>query len=363
MNDVLAIIVLPHNNQALRPLTNNRCQASIPFGSRYRMIDFILSSMVHSSITNVSILTSTHYRSLMDHLGDGRDWDLDRRQDGLFVIPLATKYEADQGDLAVLHQQLEYLKKSKQQHVLLSFSCLIVNIDFQPILNDHIHSDADITVLYKTKQLDDKTYMDIHIDEKQMTISDENNSKHGLLDLYIIKKSLLIHLVENYANQYSKFTDLLKNTALCGVVQGYQYDGYVTKVTTMKDYYDSSMDLLNNRSTRKMLHAPHEIYTKLKDEPPTVYGENTVVTNSLIANGCIIEGEVENSIVFRGVHVKKGAVVKNSIVMQRCEINENVYIDGIILDKEVILDRNVSLTTTNNSPYVIEKNTHVKVDD
>lgn len=354
MNNVLGIINLTQDHSHLNPLTNHRNQASIPFGARYRMIDFILSSMVNSSIRNISVFTSAQNRSLLDHLGIGKDWDLDRKQDGLFIFP----YDSirGNGDLALFASYLDYFEKSSQEDVLIAFGSLIANIDLVPIYKEYVKSGADATIVYKEKTKTENTYPLIDVDDLQNVVHIEKGvSRYESLDLVFMKKKHFIHLVKKYVNHKDSLCDVLTNEHHELKIKGYKYGGYAERIKTIQDYYKANMQLLNPSVIKQLLLEPDEVYTKQKDDPPTKFSNSSKVSNSIIANGCVIEGEVENSILFRGVHVKKGATIKNCIILQKSQIGEHATLDYVVLDKEVNVKANHNLQGTITKPKIIEK--------
>ncbi|MBM7573371.1 glucose-1-phosphate adenylyltransferase subunit GlgD [Aquibacillus albus] len=354
-NNVLGIINVTQENHELHALTARRCHASLPYGGRYRIIDFILSSMVHSKIRNIAIFTPPNYRSLFDHLGSGKDWDLEYKQEGLFIFPKNSTFD-NRDDFSVLNQHIDYLEKSRQEYVLISFGSLVMNIDFQPVIKQHIQSGADVTVVYKEKEVHDVSFTDITMDDFQnITSFNETDSPYGSLDIFVMKKDKFIESIKTNANKYRSLLDVLKNCDLTCNIKGYEYDGYVQKINSIQDYYRYNMELLDPYFLNEWLLKPNEIYTKLKDEPPAKYSASSEVKNAIIANGCVVEGNVENSILFRGVHVKKGATVKNSIVMQKSQIGENAELDGAIIDKEVVIFPYEHIEGTPNNPKVVTK--------
>lgn len=365
MNNVLGVISLMNHNKDIGALTDHRCQASLPFGGRYRMIDFLLSSMVNSAIQNVGIFSSEKHRSLIDHLGVGKDWDLYRKQDGLFVFPYDIKNRLGEvGDLAFFYKHIDFFEKSAQQYVLLAFGSPIINIHFQSIFRKHVKSNADITLIYKERDTTLKKQHDAYVniqlgeDEQVTKIASSHShfdSEHVSLGMLFMKKQLFIDIIRVYYKDNISLMDVLSQGDHQLKIYGYRYDGYYAKIQTIQDYFSYNMKLLNPETLHYLLVEPNETYTKLKDEPPSKYLETARVSNSLIANGCIIEGDVENSILFRGVHVKKGSSIKNSIVMQKCQIGEYAKIDQSILDKEVKVLSNHEIKGCVCQPYVVAK--------
>lgn len=362
MKDVLGVINLVNTDSELGKLTNHRCQASVPFAGRYRMIDFLLSSFVNSTIQNVGIFTSKKYRSLLDHLGQGSDWDLQRKQDGLFIFPYSIKSGIGQmNDLSIFYEHLDFFEKSPQQYVLLTFGSPVANVDFIPMFRAHLKTGADITLVYKEKanmiKKEQEAYTHIEMDESERItkIGRSLDSDYVSLDFLFIDKHLFINIIKTYYQENLSFMDVLSSECREFSIKGYKYQGYYAKISSLKDYFSSMMRLLDPDTIQQLLFEPNEVYTKLKDEPPTKYLETADVKNSLIANGCIVEGHVENSILFRGVHVKPGATIKDSIVMQKCQVGENAHLELSILDKEVMVLQNHKIKGCLKEPYVVEK--------
>lgn len=315
----------------LKELTMIRSLAAVPFGGRYRLIDFALSNMVNSGIQSVAIFPKYLYRSLMDHLGSGKDWDLNRKRDGLFFFP--PPFNSQNDHLAtVLHYfkyHKDYFYRSSQEYAVVTKSNIICTIDYKDVLNRHIETGADITEVCKCGET---------------------------LGMYVLKKSLLIELIESQDDgSYYSIGDAINNFSQELTCQTYEYTGYVATINSVSDYYRHSMELLQPEIMEHLFSLNHPIFTKVKDEPPTRYCRDAIVKNAQIANGCIIEGHVENSIIFRGVKIGKGAVVKNSIIMQKSQIGEGAVLDTVILDKDVIINDQVTIHGDAKSPIVIPK--------
>ena len=327
MKEVLGVINLYHEKDQLEKLTMNRPLASVPFGGRYRIIDFTLSNMVNSNIKNVAILMNQKYRSLMDHLGNGEDWDLNRKDGGLFLLPASTPTENKMGltDLRNLYQHLEFFQKAKQEQLLFIDGAKITNMDYRPVFRSHMKNDADITMLYP--------------------------------DMFFIKKSIFMKLIKEHVEnkEVNTLTELIEIVTDQYHVMTYYYQNEVIQVSSINEYYQVSIKLLELDYFNQLVSKPAEIYSKEKDDAPVRYTSSSEVINSLIANGSVIEGKVEGSIISRGVKVHKGASIKNSIIFQRCEIGENVVLENVILDKEVIISPNQKLISEADQPIVIEK--------
>jgi len=369
--NVLGIIFPNSYDDQISALCNERLMASIPFASRYRMIDFILSSMVNCGIDNISIIVRKNYRSLMRHLGAGREWDLTRKNGGLNIVPpFAEKtVKVYNGRVEALASIVDFLKSQREKYVVIADSNIVANYNFNAMLDAHIASGADVTIAYKveeiptnfmnlqpnmskdlyyTLQLEDDRVVDIHTNSK------ENGDQNFSMNIYMIERELLIEQIQNaYARGYVYFErDVLSSQLNKLKVYGYKYEGYTARITDIESYYTENMNLLDDKNL-DALFEPSPIYTKIRDDNPTRYIGDSKVKNTMVADGCVIEGEVENCILFRGVKIGKGAVVKNSIIMQDTTIRDNAQIDYVITDKEVTVSEGRSLKGSRSFPVFV----------
>ncbi|SNT13298.1 glucose-1-phosphate adenylyltransferase [Anaerovirgula multivorans] len=367
MRDVMGIINDTMIKQDLREITSHRSTAAVPFGGRYRIIDFALSNMVNCGMKNVGIFTQSNNRSLLDHLNSGKEWDLLSKRDGLFVLPPTFRYDEfgrSLGDVDHFHNHMDYLKRSRQNYVLISNSNMIYNMDYRRVKEYYHQVKADIVILYKeeTKVKDLSNFISIKTDEaglvRDMAVNKEKSMSNKIaLETAFMKKSLFIDVIDDCISRgYSDFAKdgLIKNLNHYKIY-GYAHRGYVGKVHSILSYFQHNMDLLNPQIWKELFFKSGFIYTKIKDEAPVKYMGNANIQNSLVANGCVIEGTVINSILGRGVNVHKNAVVKNSIIMQKCQIAEDVFIENAILDKDVRITKGRQLKGESNYPMVIEK--------
>lgn len=328
---MLGIIDATAQKEEIQDLTSNRSLAAVPIGGRYRLIDFVLSNMVNSGIQSVAIFPRYQYRSLMDHLGSGKEWDLNRKRDGLFFFPSSEKELLNGvGSFHQFRSNIDFFLRSKQKYVLITNSHTVCNIDYKKILERHLENQCDITQV---------------------------NQKGKMLDMFILEKDLLIKLFSNKDSGYRNIMDVVKDHNHNLTVCDYENNGYVAVVDSISNYYSHSLSLLNPNIWKELFLRNRPIYTKVKDEAPTKYSKDAYVKNSLIANGAIIEGHVENCIVFRGVKIEKGTVVKNSIIMQKSVIKENSVLDNVILDKDVRVEPKTILIGKVAEPLVLKKGT------
>ncbi|TDT51370.1 glucose-1-phosphate adenylyltransferase subunit GlgD [Fonticella tunisiensis] len=370
MNEVLGIINDARYDYNLKEIGNYRSMASIPFGGRYRMIDFVLSNMINSGIQNVGILVQRNYRSIIGHLRSPKEWDLDRKRDGLFILPPGYDFGipgALMGDLQVIHSNLDYIARCKQKEVIISGVNILCNINYSEALRFHMENRNDITVIYKDmgddmRDLSMCTNLEVGDDGRILDMEvgpDESIGTAMSMNMYILSKKLLAKITQRCISRGK--TDFVKNGIIENIgklkIYGFKFDGYVAHVNSIQDYYRYSMELLNTDKWHEIFFKNGRIYTKAMDNGPAKYMKGSTVKNSLIANGCIIEGNVENSILFRKVKVHKGAQIKNSIVMQNCEIGEEAILENVILDKDSKITKGRHITGSDGFPIVIEKKT------
>ncbi|MGI6702256.1 MAG: glucose-1-phosphate adenylyltransferase subunit GlgD [Christensenellales bacterium] len=366
MVEVMGIIFASDNENKLNELTLHRTTASLPFLGRYRLIDFTLSNFVNSGITKIGIITKNNYNSLMDHLRMGRDWDLNRKNSGITLFPpyaLNTSRDVYKGKVDALYGISHYIKHNREDYVILTNSNVAMNIDFDDVYETHIQSGADITVLTHEALTTTSRRVVIACDRsnriKDMYISEMPDDKPKLLGLntYLMKKDILIDLIEGaYARGYQ---DLEKEVFL-KILDNYKFmcykvESYVAVIDDVKSYFNESMKLLDTDIRNNLFYGSGTIFTKVKDSVPTIYEDNAEVKNSLIADGCVIDGTVENSILFRGVTVAKGAVIKNSIVMENTSIGSNSMLIYTITDKNVTIRENKNISGYQTYPIVIVK--------
>lgn len=372
MNEMMGIINLSASTDKLKSLTEIRTIGSIPIGGRYRVIDFILSNMVNSGISKIAITTQGKARSLYDHVGSGKYWDLDRKKDGLYYFhPEASSIDIVQkkGDIEVFNDMLGYIQSSTQEYVLLSRSYMIAHVDFDEMLENHKKSGADISILYKRMNNHVRRFIDcdtVNIDENDEIISmGKNLGKKKYynvsLEMYLMKRTVLVDLIEEAVHVGN--VNFLKQAVFNQIgnltVKAQPFEGYLACINSIQNYYNTNLDMLDPEVQAELFHHEDLVYTKIKDEPSTYYADDSDTTNSLVSSGCIIEGVVENSVLSRGVHVKKGAIVRNSIVMQNTVINETANINYMILDKNVEISEKRTFNGDADHPFVIAKNSKV----
>ena len=353
-----------------------RLMASIPFASRYRLIDFILSSMSHCDIDNISVMVNNNYHSLMDHLGSGREWDLVRKNGGLHIFPPFVEKNANPyvGRVGALANILGFLRGQKEKYVVLTDANIVVNFDFKAMIKAHIESGADITVAYNEQELpkslmQDKDnhsvyYYTLCIENGRITKIHVNAKDAGIqnfsMNMFVIERELLIDLINTASVRGQVYfeRDVLLPQLNKLNVQAYKYEGYIARICDMASYFEENMKLLDDHNL-DALFSGAPIYTKIRDDNPTRYIEGAKVQNVMVADGCIIEGEVEDSILFRGVKVAKGAKVKNCILMQDSVIEAGADVEYLVMDKNVTITAGKEIKGTSTFPVYIGKHQEV----
>lgn len=374
--DVLGII-FPNSYDALVPeLVTDRLMASIPFAGRYRMIDFILSSMVNSGIDNVSIIVRQNYHSLMDHLGSGREWDLTRKNGGLNIVPPYAEKSVKiyDGRVEALASILTFLKSQKEKYVVMADTNIAVNFDFKALIDAHVASGADVTMVYAEQELpvamreapteSRDMYYTLDLDGDKVQRIRINSSMEGVrnvsMNIFIMDREQLIDQIGvAYVHGYIYFErDVLAHQLDKLDVRAYKYDGYFARISSMKSYFDENMKLLQDENLDG-LFSPSPIYTKIRDDNPTRYIAGATAKNIMAADGCLIEGDVENSILFRGVKIGKGAKVKNCVLMQDTVVEDGAEVEYVITDKKVQISAGKEMKGTDTYPVFVAKNKRV----
>ena len=371
MPKAIGIIFANSGSDSLDGLAQNRPVTAVPFGGRYRILDFALSSMVNSGISTIGLVTPHQYRPLLDHLGAGKDWFLERKNGGMFILPgVIHGLAGDNHTFCIkdLQHNLEYLEKDFSDNVVISSGNQIYNMNFMESLEFHKDKQADATLIYKEcDNLGDSVpdrLLEMDNDQKVSNISvqsDLESSDTGyphFANMLIIRRELLLNIIDKYSSLGClDLIDILITNLKVLKIYGTPTDSLFWPIRTVKDYFHRSMDLLDCEVREKLWLGEERIHTKIVDNSPTRYTTHAKVSNSLIASGCTIAGEVSNSIIFRGVIVEQGCRIKNSIIMPKCHIYENSQIKYAILDKYVRVNGENVLKGSLNSPLVVSKST------
>ncbi len=364
-NNIVGIIFSNMHDEMVRELTDTRTMGSVPFGARYRLIDFQLSNMVNSGITKVGVITKSNYQSLMDHLGSGKAWDLSRKRQGLFILPPFGRGNAlYKSRVEALSGISGFLKHCKEEYVLLTDCDVVCNIDIQAWFAKHISSGADVSMPYKRGVLPEK------MDDSLVFKMDEQENIHEILfnpvqegecayglRMWMMKREFLMKIVSDaYSrNQLSFERDILQQNIGRFSLVGHEIKTFTGVISTVNDYFAANMSLLQSGVRRELFRDAKPIYTKVRDDMPARYGLGSHVSNTLIADGCVIEGEVENSVLFRGVHIGKNVKVSNCILMQDTQVGDNAALSYVITDKNVVIKHDRSVSGYSSYPVFISK--------
>lgn len=363
----MSIIFAGTTESHLNELTIHRTIASLPYGGRYRFIDFSLSNLVNSGIDKIGIVTKNNYNSLMDHLRMGRDWDLNRKNGGITLFPpfgLNTLREVYRGKIEALYSIRNFIRDSKEEYVVVANANCVYTVNYEDVVKKHVDSGADITMLtYRTTEFGGHK-MVVETDKNGMVTdfayANEFDKTERLANMliYVARKDILLSLVEAaYTRGLIDFErDIIFRKRDELKLFAYEVAGYVAVIDDIPSYFKHNMDLLDG-SVRENLFRDENgpIRTKVKDSVPTRYLEDACVKNSLIADGCVINGTVENSILFRGVTVEKGARVRNCIIMEHGVIGMDANVDYVITDKSVVVQKDRHLSGYETYPIVIVK--------
>lgn len=365
-------IIFPNSYDSLVPeLAGDRLMASIPFAGRYRIIDFLLSSLANCGISNIAIVVRENYHSLMDHLGSGRAWDLLRKNGGLSIFPpyAEKNMKVYSGRVEALESILPYLKSKKEKYVIMMDANIAVDFDFNAMLAEHIESGADVTVAYTEQEIPAELiragvhgdmYYTLKLDDgrvRRIFMNSEMCGKQNLsMNIYIMDREALIDKIHAaFVRGYSYFErDILAPRLEKYNIRGYKYDGYYARICGLKSYFDENMKLLDDENL-DALFTGGQIYTKIRDDNPTRYINGCKTKNNLVADGCVIEGDVENCVLFRGVKIAKGAKIRNSVLMQDTVVKAGARLDCVVTDKNVTIEVGQELKGTDTQPFYVAK--------
>lgn len=365
----LGIIFSDIHEWGIAELTAKRTVASLPFAGRYRLIDFCLSNMVNSGIFKVGVVTKSNYQSLMDHIGSGKAWDLSRKGGGIMIFPPYVTDENDglfRGRLDALKRIREFIQETDTEYVVLCDCDNILNIDYRGVIEWHLEHGADITAIYANRETSPEYSrhsliygMDDAGRINKILIHPEVSGSYpvGLGNWVMSKQTLLDCLDSSVMNDIPRFSEMLKDA--CGRLKilAYRHDGYSAHIESLPSYVRHNMEMLDKEKMHSLFYNGQPlIYTKVRDSVPTKYGDGACVKNAIIADGCQIEGTVENSVIFRNVRVEKNCVVKNCILMQNTVVGEGTTLHWVVADKNVSIQPNRTILTYENAPFYISKN-------
>ena len=370
VSNAAGIIFSSLNNNTLSRLTSDRTVAAIPFACRYRLIDFALSNMVNANMSNIYVVANYKYRSLLEHIGSGKDWDLARRESGItFVSPFQSANA--EGKMFATHMEAlksmkEYIDEIKEEYVVLMDSDTALTIDLSDVIRSHEQTGANVTIVTSDVSKDYTaksprmmiTSVAGKVTQIAMSAAYDERNPELALGIFVMKTLYLRNLIDEAEaynlNSLSMF--LLKNCKTSNY-RTYKYHGFAASVSSFLDYYKYSMELVNDDKARESLLGKKEapIYTRVHNSAPTKHYASAKVENSMIADECEIEGTVINSVIFRDVKIEKGAVVKNCVLFHGTHVCKNANLNCIVADKDVLITDGVTLSGNDNMPFFIQK--------
>lgn len=375
MNSVLGMIIAFDTDNDLREITEHRTVGAVQWGGRYRIIDFMLSNMVNSGIYRVGVLMKDKYQSLIDHIGNAKDWDLSRKNSGVTLLPpysyskkasplVTGEYR---GKIDALAGAVDFLQKNRADYVVVADGDIVANVPLDDVIDRHIKSGADLTMVCTKKQKNSPftTYVELNRKKEAVDIRvgdcNEGKCKHAALGIYVMSRQYLIHMLSDCVthNCIHFEREFLTRALMDGTVAGYLFNEYAVKIEDTFDYYRSNMDMLDKDVRNEVFKRTRPILTRIKDESPTYYGDEADVEDCLIADGCRIEGKVKNSVLFRDVVIEKGAEVNNCIIMEGGRIMTEASLRHVITDRNVIIRDGRTMMGHENYPITIAKNATV----
>lgn len=371
LRNYMGIINLEEKENDIRSLTANRPIGTIPIGGRFRVIDFVLSNMINAGLTHISVFAAKATRSLADHLGSGKPWDLDRKTDGLFIFSNSILGTANNATAQTFAMNMDFFSRAKQENVILASSYMIANMDLDYLAEQHEASGADISVVYKPVTDGETNFLNcdlLKFDQNKRVLNVSKNigieqNANVCMEIFFMKKKLLTELLYKAASNGAKsaFKELIYNNLLSYQVNALPFTGYASCINSVEAFYNANMDMLELDKTGELFSPINPIYTKTKDSPPAHYVNGSVVSNAIVADGTVIRGTVKNSLVFRNARIEAGAVIDGCIVLPNAVIGKNAVLSNVIVDKGVVIEEGVSVQCPKQYPLVFEKKSYAKI--
>lgn len=370
MNDLHGLILADRSSQELGELASKRTGASLPFCGRYRLIDFALSAMQNAGVRDVGVIMQRDYQSLLDHIGSGKEWDMSRKSGGLRLLPPFGQPEDKRGLYATVIDALwaveGYIRDIRQDYVCLTRGNLAANMDLRAAIEQHLKTGAAVTALCTDRRpRDNKNGFLLNSDgtvKALLPLRSPRTDAVASLETFIMSRETLLSMMDALRwlmNPKFHRDGLGGLLAEGGRMDVYVHSGYAEHITTLPAYFDANMDMLDNKNRASLFPPERPVRTKGRSDVSTHYGEGAASLNSLVADGCIIAGSLENCVIFRGVRVAKGAALKNCVIMQDTVIGEGAELKNVIADKDVSVSPYVTLTGSPRIPLVIPKGSKI----
>lgn len=365
LRNYMGIINLEESEKDIRSLTNFRPVGTIPVAGRFRVIDFALSNMVNAGLRHVSVFCKKETRSLVDHLGAGRPWDLDRKNNGLFVFQHNLLGGDSSLDAKIFAHNMEFINRANCEYAIIASSYMIANIDFDAVAKAYEESGADIFVVHKKVDDADNNFLNcdlLKFDNNNRVINVVKNigvdkEADVCAEMFILKTETLQELMYKAMNNGIRkgFNNIVYENLTTYNVQGYEFKGYLSCINSVESYYRMNMDMLNIEKVGELFNKYNPVHTKTKDAPPTVYCEESDVKNSIVADGTIVRGKVRNSIISRRVRIGKNVELDGCVILQNAIIKDGTKLKNVIVDKGVTVDENTIVQGPKEYPIVLEK--------
>ena len=367
MCNALGIVTFPGANVQVNGLEEYRPVGAFSFLGRYRMLDFPISNMTNSGIEQIQVYLKEKPRSVIEHLGTGRHYNINSKRGGLRILYGENKPESsfDNHDIASFKANLSYIEGANFQYVILAPSYMVYSMDYDKLLNEHIESGADVTVVYKSVDNAKTNFINcdtLNLNKQRGVLSIDKNrgnykARNISMETYVLSKELFIDLIQKAVKTSSLywFRDILNDECSELDVRGYSFRGYLAAITDLTAYYEANMELINIDTANQIFMEDWPIYTRTNDSAPTHYTDTSSVMHAVISNGCRIEGTVENSVIGRGCTIKAGAIVKNSVVLPGCYIGEDVILDNVVVDKKARITRMKEVVGICGSPAYVRR--------
>ncbi len=366
MINLHGLILADRSSRDLRELVMVRTSSSLPFAGRYRLIDFALSNLQNAGVRDVGVVMQRNYSSLLDHMGSGKEWDMSRKRGGLKLLPPFTGSGEYEGIVDALENVRGYIEDIKQDYVALMRGSLAASIDLGDVMYKHVKSGAEVTAVCSTYTPEGEHH--------RFVVGEDGFAKEILLrrtgpgegvatlEVYIMSKKVLLGIIDrcDTALNHKFHRDGLGGLLVeGGKINVYMFNDYVANITSVNGYYQASMDMLDHEKRHELFPEARPVRTKGRSDVSTYYGDQAVNKNSLVADGCIIEGTLENCVIFRGVHIGAGAVLKNCIIMQDTYVSDGAQLSYVISDKDAVISKDVTLSGSPKLPLVLPKGSKV----
>ncbi|BBJ28349.1 glucose-1-phosphate adenylyltransferase [Athalassotoga saccharophila] len=363
MNEIIAMILAGGQGTRLGVLTENVVKPAVPFGGKYRIIDFTLSNCVNSSIYTVGVLTQYRPRVLSTHLGVGRDWDMDRKNGGLFILsPYAASTEGEwyKGTAHAVAQNIDFIDQFSPKYVLILSGDHVYSMDYNEMLDFHISKNADATISCIRVPLSEAHRFGTVITDNISRVKEfeekpkRPRSQLASMGIYIFNWPLLREILikdsrdENSSHDFGK--DIMPNLVSQKAIYAYEFEGYWRDVGTIDAFWEANIDLTRSMPALNLYDPNWRFYTHSAEMPPAFFGKEAKILNSLTSEGCIVNGTAESSVLFQGVILGRGSYVKNSVVMTNVKIGENCVIENAIISENVVVGNNCQIGIGENIP-------------